>query len=68
MLTYEVSNTGEKSVTVDGLGVLSAGQTMIVSDEARKQFENTRGLTLAQARMPEGVAVTVGVIGKEENE
>lgn len=65
MLTYEVSNTGEKSVTVDGLGVLSPGQIMIVGVEAAKQFENSRGLSLAQATMPEGVKVFVESIVAE---
>lgn len=68
MLTYTVSNTGEESVTVDGLGVLSPGQVRVVKEQEAEAFRNTRGLSLAQARMPKGVSVEVFSAGEKESE
>lgn len=59
MLTIKVANTGESSVTVDGLGVLSPGEVLMVGEDGQKAFIATRGLSLAQARIPQGVGVTV---------
>lgn len=61
MLTIAVRNTGEGSVTVDGLGVLSPGETRFVSEQEQKAFEQMRGLAVTRARMPQGVVVSVAV-------
>jgi hypothetical protein len=64
MLTHEVKNTGETHATVEGLGVIAPGAVRVVDEAAHEQFKNSRGLNLAQARMPEGVEVAVMLTGK----
>lgn len=60
-MKYQVSNTREESVVVDGLGVLSAHQTLEIDhdSETDRQFFGMRGLTLAQAGLPAGVEVLI---------
>lgn len=65
MVTYEVTNTREETVTVDGLGVLPPGVT-VVDQEQAASFAHMRGLTLAQAGMPEGVKVTAIATDEEK--
>jgi len=64
-MLYELVNTRKETVTVDGLGVLPPGATVV--DEVRAEnFRNSRGLTLAQAGMPKGVEVTVVVLADDD--
>jgi hypothetical protein len=43
------------SATIDGLGVIGAGQTLEVSEDQQEMFTLVRGLPVNKARLPEGV-------------
>lgn len=61
---YTLTSRREDSVTIDGLGVLAPGETLQVDEGAAEAFKLQRGLSLAQATMPEGVDAVV-VLGAE---
>lgn len=66
MLTYEVRSTREDSVTVDGLGVLSPGESRVLSADALESFVHVRGLMPNRVNLPEGVYVSVTVSASDE--
>lgn len=71
MFEYEVTNTREEAVTVDGLDVLPPGVTTCYTQEDADVFKHLRGLSLTTANVPEGVEVTIvgnGNADKEETE
>lgn len=67
-LRYEVVNTSEESVVIDGLGVIPPKTTASYDEEAAKGFQFTRGLPLTQVRMPEGAKLYVEVTPSASNE
>lgn len=58
---YELENTNPDDVPVDNFGVLPGGSVVRVTDVQAQNFEWLRGLTLAQAKLPDGVVVHVVV-------
>ena len=58
-MRYLLASRREEPVTVDGLGVLQPGVVKEVTDDEAALFFLGRGLTLAQAGLPEGVEVGV---------
>ena len=58
---YEVTNTREEAVTVDGLDVLPPKSTTSYNYKAAEDFEQMRGLKLNQGNLPEGVELTIVV-------
>lgn len=62
-MKYQLASRREETVTIDGLGVLQPDEVKDVTDLEAENFFRSRGLTLAQVRLPEGVEVTV-VLGE----
>jgi hypothetical protein len=58
-IRYEVENTLEESVTIDGLGVLPPKSTTVINPDAVANFHFSRGLHLSQVNLPKGVEVTL---------
>lgn len=58
--------TSDRDVTVDGIGLLKAGETKIVTDEERRLFQALHGKTVARANFPDFVSVVYNTeSGKE---
>ena len=62
---YEVENTLEESVTIDGLGVLPPKSSTVVNYLQAENFRSMRGLNLTQVRLPEGVEIQISVSDDE---
>lgn len=62
MLRYEVTNTREESVTVDGLGVLPPKSTQEFDEVAGENFRLVRGMSLVLAGLPQGVELSVQIV------
>jgi hypothetical protein len=65
VLTYRVVNTTNRSIVVDGLGVLEPEQTREFTSAEAEGFAYQRGVQLLQTNVPDGVEVTV-ITGSEE--
>lgn len=68
MFEYEVTNTREEAVTVDGLDVLPPDSTTSYTQKDADNFEFMRGLKLVSGNMPEGVEVTIVSHGTKEDD
>jgi hypothetical protein len=69
VLSYELTNTREEAVTVDGLDVLPPKSTVSFTADQAGGFHFARGLQLTNANVPRGVRVCVVVTSdKEETE
>lgn len=61
---YELTNTKQEEVTVDGLGVLPPNMTVVFTEEDSIRFARDRGVQLTNAYLPEGVTGVL-VLGEE---
>lgn len=59
MVTFEL--VSQQDVTVDGIGLLPAGEPVRVTDEQLGDFQAAHGYPLKEARFPSGVQITVVV-------
>jgi len=59
MMHFELES--DREVTVDAIGLLPAGEPVVVSEEAQTLFEALHGTTLAEANFPAFVKVTAVV-------
>lgn len=67
-MKYQLASRREEAVTVDGLGVLQPGEERVVTEQEAEAFKLQRGLSLAQAGLPEGVEVTIVFDGDTQEE
>lgn len=58
-MKYQVTNNTERSIVVDGLGVIGPGLFRMFTQDDANRFEETRGLKLPLVGLPEGVELTV---------
>lgn len=63
-MQYWLASQRDEAVTVEGLGVLPPAaqegpSVTVVGEVAAEHFRLARGLTLAQAKLPDGVEVAV---------
>lgn len=56
---YELKNTNDRQVIVDGYGALAASSTTNVTQAEADNFRAQRGLHIGQAHMPKGVEVSI---------
>lgn len=58
---YELKNTTDQQVIVDGYGALAANSTAKVTQAEADSFRAQRGLHISQAYLPKGVEVAIVV-------
>jgi len=66
MVTFEL--VSQQDCTVGGVGLLTAGEPVRVTDEQLNAFAAVHGYPLKEARFPSGVRVTVVVEPDDEDE
>lgn len=65
MLRFEIES--DRDVLVDGIGLLPAGESVEVTDEASRDFKLRNGVDLVNANFPPHVKVTA-VLADEATE
>lgn len=61
---YELES--DREVQVLGIGILPAGEPVVVSEEGLRLFESYQGVSLAKAQFPPHVKLTAVVENKAE--
>jgi hypothetical protein len=66
MLRFEIES--DRDVLVDGIGLLPAGESVEVTDEALRNFKLRNGVDLAKANFAPNVKVTAVLLADEPTE